>query len=158
MMNLKKNAQNANGNNQGQAMDYFAGDRDESILIKLMESARKHNINYQKVGENYLFETNFTEDVLTLMDTNEAGESVPFLDTSSYKAILVVTEEIYSEKWYAVLFTNDENKINKFKAYVHANELSDENNLKLDTKNLEGKLFPNHKSRAKLALDGMYLG
>lgn len=154
MMNIINN----NNANQGQAMDYFVGDWTKDELIGLLNLAKKYNINYQNIGENYLFESNYNGDLVDVIGDN--GEKL--LNDKNYKAILVITEEIYGrggyQTKYGFLLTNDDKKIKKFKAYAQAKKLSDENGLKLNTQDLENKIFPGHNEHREMALDGMYLG
>ena len=154
MMNLKTNAQN----NQGQAMDCFASEWGEDVLLRVLNNAKIADVNYLKVGSNYLFESNYNGEILRKV--NDDHEVI--VGDKDYKAIVVIKEETYYEREthhdYGFFFTNDDKKIEKFKAYVQANELSDENDLELNTQKLEGKIFPSWRERREMALSGMYLG
>lgn len=153
MMNLKTNAQN----NQGQAMDCFVSEWGEDVLLRVLNNAKITDVNYLKVGSNYLFESNYNGEILRKV---RDGETI--VDDKDYKAVVVIKEETYFEREthhdYGFFFTNDDKKIEKFKAYVQANELSNENNLELNTQKLEGKIFPSWRERREMALSGMYLG
>lgn len=153
MMNLKTNAQN----NQGQAMDCFVSEWGEDVLLRVLNNAKITDVNYLKVGSNYLFESNYNGEILRKV---RGGETI--VDDKDYKAVVVIKEETYFEREthhdYGFFFTNDDKKIEKFKAYVQANELSNENNLELNTQKLEGKIFPSWRERREMALSGMYLG
>lgn len=152
-MNLKTNAQN----NQGQAMDCFVSEWGEDVLLRVLNNAKITDVNYLKVGSNYLFESNYNGEILRKV---RDGETI--VDDKDYKAVVVIKEETYFEREthhdYGFFFTNDDKKIEKFKAYVQANELSNENNLELNTQKLEGKIFPSWRERREMALSGMYLG
>lgn len=139
-------------NNNGTAMDYFVGDYYKDELIKLLNLAKKHRINYRKIGENYLFESNYSGKLIHVTD---GGQVV--VNDKDYKAVLVIAEDIYTELNYGILLTNDDKKIKKFKAYVQANKLNDENNLELNTQKLAGRIFESYGERKDRALNGMYL-
>lgn len=151
MMNLTKNAQN----NQGQAMDRFYGMFDNSVLLDFLDYARNHSIKYTKSGDNYIFYWNYIVDNWTDEENQSLGD---------YKYVIVIVEKMYSVKkrdmveYYSVFGTNDDKKSEKFNAFAEAEKLSDENDLKLNTEELEGKIFPSRKERQKMAEDGMYLG
>lgn len=153
MMSLKMNAQN----NQGQAMDYFLSEWGDDVLIGVLEEAKEAGINYLKVGSNYLFESNYNGDIL-----HKLRDGKVVITDKDYKAIVAIKEETYydreSHNDYGFFLTNDDKKIEKFKAYVQANELSDENDLELNTQKLEGKIFPSWRERRDMAISGMYLG
>ncbi|MCC4508613.1 hypothetical protein LMC05_06335 [Limosilactobacillus reuteri] len=154
MMNLKMNTQN----NQGQAMDYFVGGWEEDMLLRVLNNANIVGVNYLKVGDNYLFESNYNGHVLYKVRDDDKIIATD----KDYKAIVAIKEETYYEGEthhdYGFFFTNDDKKIEKFKAYVQANELSNENDLELNTQKLEGKIFPSWRERRDMALNGMYLG
>ena len=154
MKNLKMNAQNS----QGQAMDCFVSEWEEDVLLQVLNNANIAGVNYLKVGDNYLFESNYNGHILHKVSDDDKI----IVNDKDYKAVVAIKEETYYDREthndYGFFFTNDDKKIEKFKAYVQANELSDENDLELNTQKLEGKIFPSWRNRREMALSGMYLG
>ncbi|PWT34094.1 hypothetical protein DKZ22_11475 [Limosilactobacillus reuteri] len=144
MMNLKKNAQNS----QGQAMDLFIGRSDEA-LITMLQVSKERNIQFLKFEENYIFFINYR---------NLDG----LISSQKYKYFITIAEGSIKEggdferAWF---FTNDDEKVEKIKAYKTVDELNEEKHLEIkNTCNLDGKIFPNRWEREEMALSGMYLG
>ena len=151
MMNFTKNAENT----QGQAMDRFYGMFCNGVLLDFLDYARNHSIKYTKSGDNYIFYWNYMAKNLTDEENQSLGD---------YKYVIMIVEKMYSvEKrdmveYYSVFGTNDDKKSEKFNAFAEAGKLSEENDLKLNTQELEGKNFPSRNDRRKMAENGMYLG
>ncbi|PWT41066.1 hypothetical protein DKZ34_04300 [Limosilactobacillus reuteri] len=137
-----------NNTNQAQAMDLYMG-RDDGVLVSMLVIAKENNIDFLKFENNYIFFINYRE---------IAGMS----QSKDYKYFITIAEGSIKEDvnferaWF---LTNDDEKVDKMKAYKTVDELNEEKHLEIkNTCNLDGKIFPNRWEREEMALSGMYLG
>ncbi|PWT35294.1 hypothetical protein DKZ29_06685 [Limosilactobacillus reuteri] len=137
-----------NNANQTQAMDLYMGRNDE-VLVSMLQIAKENNIDFLKFEDDYIFFINYRE----IAGMNQSTDYKYFITIAEGS----IKEDVNFERaWF---LTNDDEKVDKIKAYKTVNELNEEKNLGIkNTDNLDGKIFPDRWDREEMAVSGMYLG
>lgn len=143
--------------NQTNSLDYCWGMGNIQDVLGVLDATHKEGIDYLKIGDNYMFITNHKD-----IDFDEGICLRHDVSFTNYKALMMIRETKYDGPhgfvdYYTLFGTNDEKKIEKFKAYYKVFTTDPDNELNEDLPNMEGKVFPGYSGRVRQAANGMYV-